>query len=233
MARERYLVGVPARELQPTPPPPPDTPRSRWENFWYYHKWKLLGVLFALVVAGVLLAQLLGKNTPDYTLLLVTKQGYFNAELAPLEQLLERYGQDLDGDGRVEVQIITCRLGESTDRQTQLANFQSLQVHLATGDVMLFAFEPEYYDWFMSEMEEKEHHFLASLPAVSDGVQEDGCSWNWANDPRVADNAAFDALPRQLCFGVRAPTGTAQKRTEEYEQCMALLEALITDTPTN
>lgn len=229
MAREMLLAGVAPEELQPEQPAqPPRSPWQKWENFWYHYKWIVLGCLFVAAVIAVLAVQCARKDPPDYTLLLASERGYLDSELAPLKELLESCGEDVDGDGKVEVQIITCQLGENISREMQLANYQSLQAHLATGDVMLFAFEPAYYEWLMGVTDGKEHSFLSPLPVQGAGVNEDGCSWDWSSDSRITEDARFDDLPQKLYFGVRAAVGTAEKRGEEHDQGMALLTALIT-----
>lgn len=229
MPREMALAGVTAEELQKAPQAqPPRTPRQKWENFWYHYKWITIAALAAVVIVAMLVGDFLRKNPADYTLVVATEQAYFSAELEPLRSMVAQYGRDLDGDGEVEVQIVTCHLGSGGTRENQLANFQSLQMHLASGDMLLFAFEPEYYTWVKETMESKGHDFFTPLELVAPGIGEDGRYWNWADDPRVAE--ATVALPKDLFFAVRRAIGTAAEREEEHGQCMALLTAFVTDT---
>ena len=46
MAREWLLRGVDPEELKRDTEIIPETPKSKWENFWYHHKWTFWGVLF-------------------------------------------------------------------------------------------------------------------------------------------------------------------------------------------
>lgn len=234
MAREWLLAGVDPEDMKKTEETAaPRTWRQRWENYWYHHKWSTAVVAFLVLVAVIFTAQALSRNDPDYTILVATEKDHSTYTLGPLEQLLESYGRDLDGDGEVEVRLATCNLGanEYTTASDQLLNYQILQSHLVTGDVMLFAFEEKYYGWFMGEMSESGTAFLTPLNVQGEGVSPDGCSWTWEKDPRVTQNAAFKTLPQQLRFGVRVASGTAAGRQEEQQQCLELLQAVITDTP--
>ena len=75
MARERYLVGVDIEELKrEKPEQAPQTPRSKWQNFWFYHKWKVLTVAVVAVVAGVFIYQFATRVEPDYSLIIVTQK---------------------------------------------------------------------------------------------------------------------------------------------------------------
>mgnify|MGYP003308820794 CR=1 FL=1 len=236
MAREILLAGVPQEELQPAPPPPPQTPKSKWENFWYHYKWAVIAGVCAAVLLAVLLGDALSKDNPDYTLLLVTERDYLPASLQPMQTYLEQYGTDLDGDGKTEVRIITCHLGtvDSGTTTDQYTNFQVLQSHLIAGDVMLFAFEPQYFQWFVKTMDEQEYQFLSPLETDGAGVAEDGLSWNWKDNTKAQEAVKQSfipqlnvGLPEKLCFGVRVASGTAARRTEEQQQALALLRAVI------
>lgn len=43
---------------------------SKLDNFWYYHKWKVIIGIFLLVTFGVLIAQSIGKTEPDLMILI-------------------------------------------------------------------------------------------------------------------------------------------------------------------
>lgn len=230
MAREMYLAGVKPEELEPTPPaPPPTTPGEKWENFWYHHKWKVIIIGFLAIALGVILWQTLTVDRADYTVLMTTKYAYSTQQLDALEKELARYGDDLDGDGKVEVEVLNCYLG-AADATTYYANHQALEAHLVAGDVMLFLWEPEYYSSFVATAGEATgdgYCFLAPLPFTAPGVSEDTLTWNWAQDGRLS---TLPDMPDDLYFGVRVLGGTA---TDEklQKQAFGLLERFAKNTP--
>ena len=100
------------------------------------------------------------------------------------------------------------------------------------GDVMLYAYEPELYEQFMSTDAMKEAQFFTPLGTDADGLAEDGTYWNWKDDPRITGDEVLSAFPAELYFGVRQSTGTAKDSVDMHDQGMRLLQALMTNQPT-
>lgn len=237
MAREMYLVGVTAEELQPDPKPEkPKTPKAKWDNFWYHYKWLTIGAVFVAAVLAVLIGQMASRNDPDYTLLLVTEKPYTSDMLSYMEKELAKYGEDIDGDGTVEVRIINSYLGsDGTNSQQNLSSSQVLQVHLISGDVMLFAFEPAQYEWLVTNALNEEgavDQFFTRLDTGSAGLSEGGVAWNWAGDSRVTEDLFLSKMPEDLYFTVRTAAGITAKNEEMHRQCLDLLMAFIENRPT-
>lgn len=232
MAREWLLRGVDPEELKPTPKEEtPQTPQSRWENFWYHHKFKFWLILFAVVVAVVGVVQILTRDDPDYRVLLITEVAYTSEQKEALAALLEPYGTDLDGDGKVEVQIENCIYGKTVD--TRNAGVQQVQAHLVAGDRMFFIWEPDTYKLFMQNLANiaEDLEILAPLTAESERLIEDGKIYDWQGDPRPV--AELTERSPRLYFGVRLPQGTASNAQELHEQSLALLENFIADKKPN
>ena len=228
MAREWLLRGVDPEELKPTPKEEiPQTPQSRWENFWYHHKLKFWLITFAVVVLAILVVQIIRKDDPDYRVLLITADTYLEPELEELAAYLEPYGMDLDGDGKVEVQIENCCF---TADQHQNSSIQQLQAHLVAGDRMFFMWDPNGYKYFKKTVlnwSDSDMDFLATIPVLDAGLMEDGKVWNWSEDARRSD--ALKQRWPSLYFGVRAAGGTAEQSKDVYKNSFALLKALVAD----
>lgn len=229
MAREWLLRGVDPEELKPDEKiGAPETPKGWLENFWYHHKWAFWGGLFAVVVAAVLVTQLVTRDLPDYRLVLMTEQSYLPPQIEALEDLLAQYGQDLDGDGKVEVAIQNSCIGKNVDQQYN-SGFQQVQAHLMAGDVLFFAWDADAYETFsttITNVMESNEKFLTPLPTAA-GVIEDGYVWSWEEDARRLTD-----LPDKLYFAVRDAKGTAAEETVLHQQCMELLEAFMLDQKT-
>lgn len=232
VAREMYLAGVDPEELKPDPKPePPKTFREKWENYWYHYKWVTIGCIAGAVILAVLIGQMLTVDRADYTMLLVTDKAYTTPQLEAMEQWMAQYGEDVDGDGKVEVEIVNCYLG-ATDSQTYYANSQVMQVHLMAGDVMLYAYEPDQYEQFIHTDAVKDAHFFTPLGEETPGLSEDGTYWNWSGDSRVTGDAVLSTLPEELYFGVRQASGTAKDSRDMHEQGMRLVQAMMTGKAT-
>ena len=232
MAREWLLRGVDPEELKPTEKEEtPQTPQSRWENFWYHHKLKFWLILFAVVVVVIGVVQMVTRDEPDYRVLLITETAYTSGELEALATLLESYGTDLDGDGKVEIQVENCMYGKNVD-STRNAGIQQVQAHLVAGDRMFFIWEPKTYQQFMKTIAdgEEEVQFLTPLSVESKRIIEDGKVYNWAGDTRPVPELTERAP--ELYFGVRLPQGTATNAKELHQQSLELLENFIADKKT-
>ena len=241
MARDMYLVGVSEDELKPDPKPEgPKTPKGKWDNYWYHYKWHTLGAFAVVVVLAVLIVQMVTKNEPDYTLNIVTEKPLAQPVLNWLKAELEVYGQDLDGDGYVEVRIDNLYMSDSTQSGMAMANAQKLTVHMGAGDALFFAFEPKYYEQYVKNNEKDGFRFFTKLDVADDNLLEDGRVWHWKNGKRTEVVKQFEDLgwddldsviPPDLYFGVRDAIGTASKNGDVRDDSLALLKAFITDRP--
>ena len=229
MAREWLLRGVDPEELQAKPKDEaPSTPQSRWENFWYHHKLKFWLILFAVAVAVTAVVQMVTRDEPDYRVLLITETAYMQNELEAIATMLEPYGTDIDGDGKVEIQVENCLYGKNVD-QTRNSGVQQVQAHLVAADRMFFIWEPNTYKTFMRSLqtEGEEVAFLTPITVESKHLNADRTLYNWKGDPRPIEELTKRAP--DLYFGVRLPQGTAANAQELHEQSFELLENFIAD----
>ena len=229
MAREFLLRGVDPEELLPPPKPEaPKTPRGKWDNFWYHYKWHFWGGLFTVVVLVVLVVQMLQRNPADYEFLLVTDRAMLDAHIEVLEKELAAHGEDLDGDGEIEVHIQNCYLSNPGTQQ-YYTNQQVLQTRIFAGDVMLFMWEPKYYTEFMKNItgdSQEEVRFLAQLPFSGEAVIEDGTVYKW-DTAELRKKPLMENLPKELYCGVRDAVGTASSKVEMRDTCIKLLTGIF------
>lgn len=226
MAREWLLRGVDPEELKPDKKiEAPSTPKGWLENFWYHHKWTFLGGVFLLIVLTVMVTQLITRDTPDYQIVLMTQKSYLQPDIDAMEDLLAPYGEDLDGDGKVEVAIQNCRIAKDTNQQYD-SSFQIVQAHLMAGDVLFFAWDEGAYKLFMEglsntgEDQAKENVFLTRLPQV-EGVWAEERVYDWTGDGRRT--GVLEKFPAKMYFGVRDTRGTAADSVQLHQDCMQLL----------
>ena len=216
MARDMYLVGVSEDELKPDPKPEgPKTPKGKWDNYWYHYKWHTLGAIAVVVVLAVLIVQMVTKNEPDYTLNIVTEKPLAQPVLNWLKAELEVYGQDLDGDGYVEVRIDNLYMSDSTQSGMAMANAQKLTVHMGAGDALFFAFEPKYYEQYVKNNEKDGFRFFTKLDVADDNLLEDGRVWNWKNGKRTEVVKQFEDLGwDEMCIRDSPQAGHAAVRPQ-------------------
>ena len=230
MARERYLRGISEEELRPDPKPiqQPQTPKSWLENFWYHHKIGVLVGGFALIALVILIVSTVKRERPDYTVVLVTETAVLPEEVTYLEQILAQYGEDVNDDGEVVVQINNLHLG-GKQYTNQDANAQALQMQLISGDTLLYLYEPTYEQRLTAVGRDNAHCFLTELSLSAEGVSENKLSWNWSGHSVREQDLILQNFPEQLCFGVRYAVPEDEESAAKYEQVTKLLEAFATE----
>lgn len=230
MARERYLVGVSEEELRPNPPPQqPQTPKGKWQNFWFYHKWHVLAGAAAILVAVILIVQAVTRPREDYHLTIVTTAYIPESAVELLEQDLAKAGKDLNGDGKVLVQVESLFLGNGQNKgQLEMANQTKFTAVLASGEDLFFAMTPDIYEQMQTALEGD--CFFADLAVQAAGVSEDGSYWNW-NGRELLQAEEMKGVPEDLYFGVRAIDESKEKRVKARDEVLELLRAYITGTP--
>ena len=231
MARERYLVGVAPEELEYTPSAPaPMTPRDWFSNLWYHYKWAIVGGVFAVAVLAILLWQTFTKENPDYRICMACGSAVPDAAIEILEDTLEQYGKDVNGDGKVivQIQMLAVNSKDVVGNSTLAANNrQAVVVQLSTRDTAIFAFDPVYYE-SLKENLAKEKPLLD--PMKNAAPEGDGTYFVWDIKPLLPkDLQEFACDP--LYVGVRSTDGdlTAEER-QAAADAKALLDAYRTAT---
>lgn len=117
------------------------TAAQKRANWWYYHKgWVLLGAILA-IGSFFLIRDIFFRPVPDYQVGIVTKTALPPEVLDSLQSELERCGEDVNGDGRVLVELYTYTFG--FDQQSMIdvdaasAGTTRLTVDLTAGRVYL------------------------------------------------------------------------------------------------
>lgn len=148
MARERYLLHagedtIHDPEAEKKAEQANKTPHGKWENFWYYNKWKIIFGLFAAVVVVWSIVTSVTSEKADYTVGLLTEKTYPDSVLDTICTEMEKYGKDLNGDGKVVVQVsqfvlpgeesakTATNISPSSDLAQQQQNIQMLQAYQA------------------------------------------------------------------------------------------------------
>ena len=231
MAREMALAGVDRSEL--TPPLPPQKPRTligKLQNFWYHYKFHTL-IAVAIVSLAILLSyQIFSKNPADYDLVVVTETPLYVSEIDALKAYVAACGEDLDGDGNVEVSVENLNPKYAESNPVAVADQQNMQIYIATGEKMLFVFDRASYDGFaakIADVTEEDYVFFGAVDTTASGYNADEHYWCWKDDAR-RNVDAFKETPEELLFAVRNPGAPIPNDRSQtiYEQGAALIKAI-------
>lgn len=124
MARERYLLSKDEETIHKADAEiKADTKKSKWDNFWFYHKWHVLIVVAVCLLVFWFVHDMVTKVEPDYQIGLLTQDTFQSDVVDSLQTEIAKYGKDLNGDGKVVVQINSYPFMQSdTSSQTNTSS---------------------------------------------------------------------------------------------------------------
>lgn len=138
MARERYLLNDDEEPInRPGAEITLKTKKDKWDNFWFYHRTHVIvGVILALL-AAYFIYDMATKTSPDYNVA-VLSSAYVSTDAGNLlAEEMEKYGEDLNGDGQVIVQVNIFQVAQGDDMDTADPQMQMASVVKFQGDVQM------------------------------------------------------------------------------------------------
>lgn len=157
--RQRELVAVRrARqnpENAPSEPYPeaivPKTFSEKVKNFWFYYKYFVLAGIFLAAVLTVSISQCVTREKYDFEVVLFSYNTYTAGQIDAMEHELEKYAEDFDGNGEVNIQIVDCSFSESEFYDQQNAKRTKLTAIIASESrAMLFMTDSKSYGYLDS-----------------------------------------------------------------------------------
>ena len=87
---------------------------GRLENFWYYHKWKILIAAFFSIVLIICVVQMVERESPDMYIMYAGQADLSATDVPAMRNALRAVIEDYNGDGEVGTTFvnITCRSEE-------------------------------------------------------------------------------------------------------------------------
>lgn len=204
--------------------------KAKLENFWYHYKYHTIVFIVVFVTLAVSISQCCLKTDYDYKIIAATRSMTLSMpQLEAITKELNQYGEDLNGDGEVNLLLVDCTLDNNTsDYQTLVAKQQKLQALLMTDtEVMLFLTDTKCLEWINSLNEKS--HFIADtgLP------DNDGKGFNLSNTHIIQNpKATVDVekglrWPDDLSICRRKVKGTVFEGKAGIEQATAAADAFI------
>lgn len=156
-AREEFLKlkKMQKGELKAEPNPSeialvPKTFKEKCENFWFQYKWHVIGITAAVTALVLLVAQCMSVPNYDFSVVYFTYTPAVDQQTALIADYFEKYGEDINGDGKVQVQVLNCSFpNEPSDIQYRNVQLQKLQAYIA-GEykAMLYITDEESIKYF-------------------------------------------------------------------------------------
>ena len=131
-----------------TPEPPKEyTKKEKAQNWWHYHKFIVLGVVVAILVVAWFIKDTVFQTRPDVQIGYIGQYDLPADTVTALQDALTPYCTDLNGDGKVVVQVNSYTVdfnaeNDNTDAYNQMAGVTRLSADLSDSGtlyVMLIA----------------------------------------------------------------------------------------------
>ena len=133
----------------------------KWlENYWYHYKWHTIIGLFLAAVIAFSVWEIVTDVDYDYYVMLYTSRSETSVLEASLEKTLSMVGDDQNGDGKVNVQVINASYSDTENNK----DFLNSQSRMFMGELMS---ERTYLivtdDTRFNQLEEKFENFFVPL----------------------------------------------------------------------
>ena len=133
------------------------TPQEKRRNWWAYHKWHVVIALVCAVLLGDVVYDAVqnSRNRPDYVVAYVGQTALPDTLAQIVEDGMAQLGEDLNGNGKVQVELRQYVLSDGSDSNPALvmedtergyASSLLLQGNIETVESMIFLLEdPELF----------------------------------------------------------------------------------------
>lgn len=248
MARERYLVGA-GEDTIHSGVIELKTAKDRRQNWWYYHKVHLLAGAALLAMAVSLVYSILSQPDPDYVIGMITTFNVPEEIVTQMEDELARYGEDRNGNGLVEVEVLSyvfSDLKSVSDVEALQANFARLAGDATANASMVYIAEKEALDLVAGDVQGF-FQYNDGSPMPDDAVDYENAMRPWAGFKGLADfepdvggmdswtPEIVDTLFSRLGVLVRTPEGAAFAKDEKdmayYADSLSMLDRLEKGEP--
>lgn len=110
--------------------------RQKLSNFWYYYKVHTIVAVVVIAILAVLFSQCAAKERYDYAVVLNMATVVEEPTADLLAGELAQFGEDLNGDGVVTVEVINCTYGSNDS--VRINQLGKLQARLMMPETVLF-----------------------------------------------------------------------------------------------
>lgn len=204
--------------------------KARLENFWYHYKYHTIVLIVVFVTLAVSITQCSLKPDYDYKIIVATRSMTLSTpQLEAITNQLNHYGEDVNGDGEVNLLLVDCTLdGNTSDYQTLLGKQQKLQALLMTDtEAMLFLTDDKCLEWIDS-LNEKSHFIADTGLPHNNGRGFLVSNTHIIQEPKAtADFEKGLMWPDDLAICRRKVKDTAFEKMEGIEKATADADAFI------
>ena len=128
----------------------PITFKEKSTNFWFYYKWYIIALLATILFLIIAISQCVNRTKYDYKIMYFTYTPILDEQADQIADYISKVASDINGDGKVNVQIINCSVSnDKSASQHKNAKLSKMQAIIAADeDVVLFITDNESFEFF-------------------------------------------------------------------------------------
>jgi len=192
----------------------------KWiENIWYHYKWFIVAGLIGAFVLAVVVSQCVSRPKYDMSVVVCfTDSVVSNEQFEVIKEDLEKYAEDYNGDGEININFMNCTFDESKqDANYVMSMRQKLQFSvMGESSAILYITDDKSFEYINGVMKEKGDFFLNEN--LSD---YDGKALKINNLPSFSQlKSGSDDMPDNIYISKRVIKGTiieTEPKVNEYE----------------
>ena len=202
------------------------TGKEKIANFFYHNKIWIIFTAFIAAVVIFIVADTLRRVSPDLTIMMIADNG-LSFRKDELEEFFEKYCDDLNGDGKVKVEVMIMPINEnSSDYQSQQSYNTKYMAELQEGDV-IFVIADSNTDPYYTQVLKTD--LGADFPGNA-YFDELGFRMDFGF---LADELKFEEMPNDVHLCMRTPVKTLGDSKEDmqknYDTAHEMLERIVND----
>ena len=223
-AREDFLKlkKMQQGEIEPGPKPSevaikPKTFGEKLRNFWFYYRWHTIGIILSVLVLAIVCVQCAKREKTDFDVVYFAYEPCVDMQLDKVEEYLQGYASDINGDGEVKVQVINCSLSKRGDANYKNAILSKIQTQIiGNRETVMYIMDDEAYEY---------------LNGVVDGGVFQGEKVSFGKEFfEKTKTQEFGYLPKDLGVYLRRIKGTNLENDKKVEiainECKKVVEAI-------
>lgn len=197
---------------------------QKLSGMWYRSKWLIIFAAAMVFAFAYIIYDTATAEHPDFTVLAISSDTGLYYRSVELEEFMESYAYDANGDGEVSVLIynITTDYGDPNTATSAQAQIMS---QLQSGENVIIISD-ESTDFLMTD-------FREDYPD-SDRFTENGLLLNCA---LTREKLKWEAMPDNLYIGVRSAarllSTSKDEMQEEIDKAMPVFEKIVEDVLTS
>ncbi len=213
---------------------------TKLENFWFYHKWKVIIIGFLLVIAIIWIVQTAMQNTADTTVIL---GGPYYSSVDVRGEMYEAFAsvlpEDSDGDGEKEVEIVHFEIyseeqlkalkAPDTNYGVNSSNYKDFNSTIQYGEYSVCIIDRWLYDDLKKAGAIRE---LSDIFGEEPENAIDKYGIDFKSTAFAKSFKCFETLPDStvLCFrtkGLMSGVGNPSGNNDAYAVSEALFKAIV------